>query len=71
MLISEHKRQLVADGADVNFKFTDMYSWTVLHYAASYGASDVCQLLVRNCSADLEVRGLLALLSYKSTNTDT
>jgi len=55
-MVEENITQLVADGADVNFRFREMHGWTALHWAAAYGAAEVCRLLVSNCSADLEVR---------------
>ena len=36
-MVEENMTQLVADGADVNFRFREMHGWTALHWAAAYG----------------------------------
>ena len=35
--VAHNITQIVADGADVNFRFSEMHGWTVLHWAAAYG----------------------------------
>jgi len=38
-MVAENMTQLVADGADVNFRFGEMHGWTALHWAAAYGGA--------------------------------